>query len=286
MISLIAPSGPINAELLQSGIRLLHSKSLEITTPIENVLSQTYLFSGTTQVRLDQLIHALEFPQIIWCARGGTGCNELLPAVTRWLKHNTPKAKAFIGLSDPTPLMNILASHMPVIYGPMVATEDFLHLTEDRWAWLLHLLHSESDTHTPFTLKEPLTFFKGVQMAGKVVGGTLAMLTSVMGTPYDTTFDNKIVFLEDVHEPDYRLVRHFTQLIQGNKLAHIKGLILGSFTTRGPTKYADMTPMLNYLFAKSDFPIIQNFPLGHCENPLALPLNRMLRITESEVCLL
>jgi muramoyltetrapeptide carboxypeptidase len=54
---------------------------------------------------------------------------------------------------------------------------------------------------------------------GTLWGGNLAMLCTLLGTPYMPNIDGGILFLEDINEPPYRVERMLLQLLQAGVLA-------------------------------------------------------------------
>jgi muramoyltetrapeptide carboxypeptidase len=62
---------------------------------------------------------------------------------------------------------------------------------------------------------------------GRLVGGNLTVLTTILGSPYLPDWDNTILFCEDVHEDLYRIDRMLTQLKLAGVLGRIKGFVFG-----------------------------------------------------------
>src|SRR5207247_9330268 len=63
---------------------------------------------------------------------------------------------------------------------------------------------------------------------GRLAGGNLTVLTTILGSPYLPEWDNTILFTEDVHEDFYRIDRMLTQLKLAGVLGRIKGFVFGS----------------------------------------------------------
>jgi muramoyltetrapeptide carboxypeptidase len=60
-------------------------------------------------------------------------------------------------------------------------------------------------------------------------GGNLAVLTSLVGTPYFPQVRGGVLVLEDVAEHPYRVERMLTQLLHAGVLAQQKAIVLGQF---------------------------------------------------------
>ncbi len=89
----------------------------------------------------------------------------------------------------------------------------------------------------PLATREPFPSFDSSvrivrpgAVAGRLVGGCLSLVTSLLGTPHCPEFRNTILFLEDVHEPPYRIDRMLTQLRLAGVFNRVKALILGYFS--------------------------------------------------------
>ena len=68
------------------------------------------------------------------------------------------------------------------------------------------------------------------------MGGNLAVLTSLAGTPYFPDLRGALLFLEDVNEYIYRIDRMLTTLALGGHLQQVAGIVLGGFTQCKPSE--------------------------------------------------
>ena len=62
--------------------------------------------------------------------------------------------------------------------------------------------------------------------SGKLTGGNLSLICSMMGSPYEIETAGKILFIEDVGEAPYRIDRYLSELKLAGKLAVVNGIIL------------------------------------------------------------
>ena len=207
--------------------------------------------------------------------RGGYGCLRMIDRID--LKQVASTPKLIVGFSDITILQNYLYQNSGLIslHGPVVTS---LHKTAiSSLERLYHCLTGEWNTPVRPTCVEVLQ--TGSRCRGPLVGGNLASLVTLLGTPFDFSWDDKIVFLEDIDEPLYRIDRMLTQLFYAGKFKNIAGLILGDFSFTGSQneiekiRYREKVwNRILELCGHRHFPIWANFPTGHsCQN-VTLPL--------------
>ena len=114
-----------------------------------------------------------------------------------------------------------------------------------------------------------------VSCEGTLWGGNLAMLVSLLGTPYLPQMDGGILFIEDVAEHPYRVERMLLHLLHAGVLQRQKALILGNFTQYRLSPYDngyDFDAMLAYLRERLPVPVITGLPFGHGKRRVTLPL--------------
>ncbi len=64
---------------------------------------------------------------------------------------------------------------------------------------------------------------------GELVGGTVSLLSTLMGTPWEPDTRGKILLLEDVDEDPVRVDRYLSHLLVAGKLEQCAGILLGQF---------------------------------------------------------
>lgn len=110
---------------------------------------------------------------------------------------------------------------------------------------------------------------------GVVWGGNLAMLVSLLGTPYFPQIKGGILFLEDVAEHPYRIERMLTQLLHAGVLAQQKAIVLGQFTEytlNAHDKGFKLQTVVAWLESQLKVPVLTNLPYGHVQTKVLLPV--------------
>ena len=251
-VRVVAPSGPFDRERFDAGIAWLARRYEPRFT--EEVFARHGYVAGRLDLRQGGLLQALADPhaKAVFCARGGYGAAHLLPAL-RLDGH----VGLLVGFSDVTALhLAWQAAGRVSIHGPVVT--QLAELPADDEQRLLHLL--EAPTPAP-PVSGTATVVAGTA-AGTLVGGNLAVLTSLVGTPYLPDLHGAVLLLEDVGERPYRLDRMWTQLLQSGALDGVAGIVLGDFT-RCDDDDATAAEVLAELAAAVGAPCAAGFPFGH-----------------------
>jgi muramoyltetrapeptide carboxypeptidase len=108
-------------------------------------------------------------------------------------------------------------------------------------------------------------------------GGNLAVLCSLLGTPYFPDVKGGILFLEDVAEHPYRIERMLSQLLHAGVLARQKAIVLGQFTEYRLVphdKGFKLQSVLNWLRGRLKVPVLTNLPFGHVPTKVLLPVGK------------
>ena len=108
---------------------------------------------------------------------------------------------------------------------------------------------------------------------GKIVGGNLSIIYSLIGSKSETDTQNKILFLEDIDEYLYHIDRMMINLDRNNILSNIKALIVGSMTSMNDNEVPfgkSANEIIHSYASKYDFPICFNFPSGHIDDNRAV----------------
>jgi muramoyltetrapeptide carboxypeptidase len=238
----------------------------------EQVFSSHRYLAGKVTDRLTDLLNAFADPSVdvVWCSRGGYGSSELLPFLDAFVPN-----KPIVGYSDNTSLLSMVAARGGVAIHGSVFEELFEKTSGDSAkasqlrsdGQLVFDLLSESSQAGESKPEFAVTAAGAngpEQVTGKVLGGNLTTVVSLLGTPWSTSFAGSLVLLEDVGEPYYRVERLLLQLKQSGALAGASAVVLGDFHNcpqRGvPCSIADifvehLTPM--------GIPVFTGAPFGH-----------------------
>lgn len=279
-VALVAPGSPISEEKIAKSLLNLAALGFKVKEG-EHWRSRLGYLAGTDAERVADLHRAFADPEVeaVWCARGGYGCGRLLPMLDYDLIRQNPKV--LIGYSDITALH--LAIHqrtgLVTFHGP-VAASDYPENT------LAHLKAAIFEKKVPYTLsmpaaEEPLPgeefrpfVIAPGRAAGPLMGGNLALLSALAGTPYAPSFRGKIAFIEDIGEQPYRIDRMLTQLLQGTDLAKATGIALGVFTDcqpRGESPSLSLPDALRDRLGALGIPVAYGYPFGHVAHQATLP---------------
>ena len=273
MVGVVAPSGVVAEERLGAGVRVLESLGLRVVAG-EFVLARQAYLAGSDAERGADLQRMLDDPTIraVFCARGGYGAQRIVPTLDLAAVRRQPKP--VVGYSDATVLITALVRAGVVgIHGPMVAVDLARGLSPRS---LAHLERVLSDPSYLWEVEVPLSIRPG-RATGRLLGGTLSVLVTTLGTPYAPDLDGAVLFLEDVHEWPYRLDRLLTQLRQSGKLDRVAGVVFGTMAACRTLDGVGAVEVIRDAFAGAPYPVGFGLPAGHdpadtgVEN-LALPL--------------
>ena len=269
-VAVVAPAGPFERAALEAGLAVLAAR-YSVQLPPELFARQRYL-AGSDAQRLAQLTAALSDPDVdaLFCARGGYGAMRLLPA----LEGLVPAPKPLVGFSDITALHAWLQRNGLIsVHGPVLTQLGKLDAqTHER---LFALLENGAPAAP---LQGTDTYVPGVA-EGPLQGGTLAVLTRLLGTPYLPPLEGAVLLLEDVGEQPYRLDRMWTHLALAGVFRRVRGIALGAFTGC-EAREADYTSaqVLRDLAAETGLPCAAGFPIGHGERNEPVPLGVRVRL--------
>ncbi|MBK9293989.1 MAG: LD-carboxypeptidase [Oligoflexia bacterium] len=268
-VAVVAPGAVFNKKKFNEGIKIIKSWGLK---PVfdKKIFSKDFIFAGTAEYRANQIVKAFKDKKIkaIWCVRGGYGSYEVAELVAKKLK--SAQKKYFIGLSDNTALLLLLNKkfNLKTIHGPTV---DRLSSASKKELLTVHdILFNKN---FKLNLNSDLCLINKIKknVNAKLIGGNLSLVSNSLGTKWEVTTKNKILFLEEIGEPSYRVHRMLSQLKQAGKLDDVKAVVFGDFTgckdSDGKERWYET---LEIIFKNVKYPVVSGIPSGH--GTLRLPL--------------
>ncbi|WP_406867263.1 muramoyltetrapeptide carboxypeptidase [Paraburkholderia fungorum] len=278
-IELIAPSGyPHDSEVLHRALHRLHAQGHRVEG--EEVTRRRYLrFGGTDGERAADLNRLADpsraLPDIVLAVRGGYGAVRILHGLDYegLQRRLTDQPVALVGHSDFTAVQLALLARAGVktFGGPMLLSDfgapELSEFTMQHfWSAL---------TGPTMTVTSNVPQVQATDVTGMLWGGNLAVLTSLIGTPYMPPVQGGILFVEDVNEQPFRLERMLYQLHLSGILAQQQALVLGDFSGSKQYDYDngyDLHTMIEQVRAVIGIPVITGLQFGHISNMLTLPV--------------
>jgi muramoyltetrapeptide carboxypeptidase len=286
VIGIAAPASPFDRESFDRGVQVLQAMGFQTVIP-EGLWNARGYLAGRDEHRADILQRLFADARIdgVICARGGYGSLRILSLLD--YERLAAHPKVFIGFSDVTALLSAIAGRCGFVtfHGPVVTS---LAAASDH---TLAAFQAAIASDAPLILRPPAAVsVRPGRATGVVCGGNLTTLCHLIGTPFQPSFRNRILLLEDRGEAPYRIDRMLTQLKLAGCLEGIRGLVLGSFTDCGSE--AEILEIIHERFAEANIPVLAGMEAGHAEPNLTLPLgaaaildadHRSLRIESATV---
>jgi len=291
-IYIYSPSSAVRDKAaFKRGVRRLTALGYEVELD-EAALSSHQRFAGDDDTRLAAIARAAASgADVALISRGGYGLTRLLPHINyKALDKAVSRGTRFVGLSDFTALQNALLAKTGAVTwaGPALGEDfgtegqpddimeacfdDLITGQGEGTGWRLPKIATKSVADGAWQPGAEGKF--GVKSA-VLWGGNLAVLCSLVGTPYLPQVKGGILFLEEVHEHPYRLERMLTQLLHAGVLAQQKAVVLGQFTNYKLVphdKGFKLATVVAWLQRQIKAPVLTGLPFGHVPTKVVLPV--------------
>lgn len=270
-VAVVAPASAADPGRVRRGAEVLASLGFPVAVRRQALLRRGR-YAGTDAQRARALLRALADPgtRAVVFTRGGFGAARILPLVIDRLATLPPKI--VVGYSDATSLLYVLTGKLGWVtfHGPMVASDFGALAPADRRSFLAALT-----TSRPAVLPLSTTIRRGVA-EGRLFGGCLSILVSLLGTPYAVDLSDRLLFIEDVNEEPYQIDRMLTQLRQTGQLARVRGIVFGEMASCGRRR--DLLAVVHERTADLGVPVGFGLPSGHGRGKRTLPLGVRARL--------
>ena len=285
VIGLVGASGAVRTEgAIERGVAAI--EAMGFRTKMGESCGQVYGYlSGTDEVRardVNAMFRDDEVDAII-CLKGGYGTMRMLDLLDYDAIAANPKI--FLGYSDITAMHVAMLEKTGLVtfHGPMPAS-CYADKPLDEFT-MTSMLRALMDPAPLGEIVNPegcerKTVTPGV-CEGMLVGGNLSLVTGLLGTPWDLDVKGRILFLEDIGEPTYKLDHMLTHLRLAGKFDDCAGVVLGDFRNC-PIEYPDfghpLEKIVEDVIVPSGKPIFSGLMAGHCPVKITLPLGVRCRM--------
>lgn len=278
LVYITAPAKAIEEEHVLFAKELFEDAGFRVMIG-QHCLGRHHYFSGTDEERQADLQFAIDHPEVkaIVCARGGYGCVRIVDRI-QWAGM-LREPKWMIGFSDVTVFHQRLQRFgISSIHGTMVLNYN-TNSSEAINTMMAALKGENADVSC-----DPNSYNKNGVANGKLVGGNLSIVYSLLGTDDQVDFTDCILFVEDLAEHLYHIDRMFFALNKAGVLDKIKGLIIGGMTDLEDTDIPfgkTVEEIILEHFTYRNIPIAFGFPAGHISDNRALILGDQCKLEVS-----
>ena len=268
--AILSPSGIVKPQNVYGAVDVLQDLGWEPYV-CEHALNRHGTYAGTADERYADLEKAILDPstRAIMCSRGGYGAVHLMERLNKLpLRDN---AKWIIGFSDISAIHALMSAHgIKSIHGHMTSHLNSSRGKDDDSLALFDILRGE---HVGYDFPSH-RYNRTGSASGKLLGGNLAVIAGLIGTPFNVVEPDTILFLEDVSEPVYKIERIMYQLRLSGVLGRLAGLVVGRFTEYSPdVDNASMEAMIRDMVSPYSYPVAFNAPIGHVSHNIPLTVS-------------
>lgn len=275
-VALVAPGGPLEPERLETSQRRCSHLGLEPVL-FPSARGRSGFLSASDAERLADLQDAFDDPEIdaVWALRGGYGAIRIVDRLSLERQQRDPIP--FIGFSDNT-VFHVAHAKIGVVsfHGPHPGGE-FPAATEAAFRRVLFA----GDSPDPPVIEGSAAVagtLAGGTAEGPLWGGNLATLASLCGSASPLSADGRILCLEDIGEPAYRIDRMWVQLERAGVFRGVRGIALGGFTGSPAGEEEAVRTVLRERIRELGVPVVADLPFGHMAWNVTLPIGVRARV--------
>lgn len=265
-VGIVAPARKVDHEKLREGVRVIESWGLRVKLGKYCFEKDNAYLAASDEARLSDFQSMIDDPTVdaIFCARGGYGTTRILDHLD--FSVFTKQPKWILGFSDITALhLKLHQLGVPSIHACMPAqfsNPDYATSAEHVKQLLFSDRPIEISTIANHNSREG-------EATGIIIGGNLSLVVDSLGTPTEPDTTGKILVLEEIDEPLYKVDRMLTQLKRSDKLSRLAGLVIGHMTDLKDTELPFGQTIEEIILDKIkeyNYPVGFGFPIGH-ESP-------------------
>ncbi len=277
VIGIVSPSGSFERERLRPGLSYILKRGFRVRVGTSVYRRDRYL-AGQDVERANDLNAMFADPEVraVFAARGGFGAARVLGSLDYGTIRECPKA--LVGFSDTTALqLGILRRTGMVSYTGVTLCGDVtasgMPEATETSLWNALMCGRFDDL-------SGVAAIRGRAAEGKLLGGCLSVIASLMGTGYMPDTSGALLFLEDVNEAPYRVDRMLTQLRMAGMFDRVAGVVFGRFEGCEPEREEEGTvdEVFRDFSTSIDAPVFCGLPYGHGSGRRVLPIGRRARV--------
>ena len=281
IVTCSSPEPNWHKERFEKGLDIIKEMGFRVVIGENTFKKRTYM-AGTGRERAEDINKMFADPKIdaIICAGGGVSANRVVPYLDFDLIAKNPKI--FMGISNPAILLNAIFSktglvtfHGPTIIWDFGSEKGLNQYTKE---YLLRSLTDDTNAIGRITPSYEWKIFKDGKGKGRLMGGHLTTIQSVLGTVYSPDWENSIFFWEEVNKEPHIIDAMLTHFKLAGVFDKISGMIIGELVNCEEKKYPEalkIEEIIEDICGDYDFPILYGVKLGHTVEKITIPIGVM-----------
>ena len=281
-IAVVSPAGIVKESKLHRGISAIEDRGFRVDRG-KHLFARHRELAGNDNMRIEDLLWALRTPDIkaIFCARGGYGTSRLLSMLSRRGVGNIPKL--IIGFSDTTALQWAMWTmwQWQSLSGPLV-TELGGGITPEAEEAFWALTKKNPTPQLGYGVPS-VEIIRHGEAKGILMPGCLAIICTLIGTPFMPDLSGAVLVIEDIGEIPFRIDRLLIHLKNAGIFDQISALVVGEFLQSDAKTDAmprnELRQRLTEIIPDFHGPIVIGIPYGHNPNRWTLPVGITARLS-------
>ena len=280
LVAIVSVAKYISITDCQLAIRLIKRLGLEVFDIRKTILPRIGMFSGSDEERIEMFQSVLDNKNVkaIFFARGGYGSIRIIDKLN--FNKFLINPKWLVGFSDITVFLSHISKNfnLPSIHSPMPI--NYKESSKKSIKEIFNLLFGRKNK---VRIKSNKYNIKG-KTKGKLVGGNLSILCSILQSDSFPDYKGNILLIEDVGEYLYSIDRMVHSLKRSGVFNNISGLIVGRFTEikdNKPSFGQNIKEIITHAVKEYKIPVCFDFPLGHVKNNTPVILNEEMILNVS-----
>ncbi len=297
LVGLVTTSHPVSKEVIEKSVAYLQNLGFEVR--VGKHASDAFGFmAGSPEDRANDLMELFldDSVKAVFINGGGYTANHLLPLLDYNKIRSHPKV--FMALSNPSVIANAITAKSDIItfHGPtgyLFGEAGITPFTEKHMIKTIinGEIIGEVDAYQEMEVLRKV--YETVK--GRLFGGHLLSIRSLLGTPYEPDWNKAILFLEDCFEELHSFDDNLMHFKLSGVFEKISALIIGrplDVEERSFPAFETMQDIVMRICKNYDFPILYGLDIGHTDNKVTLPIGAVaeldsqkgtLRINESVI---
>lgn len=280
-IGIVATSSPAAEGRINQGVAKLKGLGYHVVTGNSVNKSHFGYLSGSDSVRASDVNNMFSRKDVdmIICQNGGYGTPRIVDKIDYDII--AKNKKVFSGFSDVSLLLNTIYMNtgLTTYHGPMVSV-DFSNDRQGIFTDSFFKLIRNEEVIINENNEYDITVIKEGYSEGILVGGNLSLLSVFVAMDIKDYFKDKILLIEELKEPNYRIDRMLQTLRVKGVFEDLKGLIIGGITGT-ETPQEGSLELFKDVFKDYDYPVLFNAPIGHVTPRFTVPIGGRVSIDSS-----